>query len=74
MDQKGQKVLEAALKLPEDVRATIAEALFQTLPPELNDGDDDELASKLNRRLAEALIDPTTMIPWSELKNGLMMT
>ena len=74
MDQKGQEVLEAALTLPEDVRATIAEALLQTLPPEPNDWDDDKLAPELDRRLEESLSDPAATISWSDLKNGLMMT
>jgi putative addiction module component (TIGR02574 family) len=68
MDQKGQEVLEAALKLPDDARAMIAEALFQTLAPESNEWDEDELVSELDRRLEEALSDPTATIPWSELK------
>jgi putative addiction module component (TIGR02574 family) len=74
MDQKGREVLEAALKLPQDARATIAEALLQTLPPEPNDWDEDELVSELDRRLEEALNDPASTISWSDLKNGLMMT
>jgi putative addiction module component (TIGR02574 family) len=74
MDQKGQEVLEAALTLPEDDRATIVAALLHTLPPEPNDWDEDELASELDRRLEEALSDPGATISWSELKNGLMMT
>ncbi len=68
MDQKGQELLEAALKLPEDDRAMIAEALLQTLASEPNDWDEDELASELDRRLDEALSDPAATISWSELK------
>jgi putative addiction module component (TIGR02574 family) len=68
MDQNGQQVLEAALALPENDRAMIAEALLQTLPPDPSDGDEEELASELDRRLEEALSDPTATIPWSELK------
>ena len=49
MDQKGQEVLQAALTLPEDDRATIVEALLQTLPPEPNDWDEKELASELDQ-------------------------
>jgi putative addiction module component (TIGR02574 family) len=68
MNQKGQEVLEAALTLPEDERAMIAEALLQTLPPGPNDWDEDELANELDRRLEEALRDPTATIPWSAPK------
>jgi putative addiction module component (TIGR02574 family) len=69
MDQKGQELLETALTLPEDDRATIVEALLQTLPPEPDEWDDDELALELGRRLEDALSDPATTVPWSELKN-----
>jgi putative addiction module component (TIGR02574 family) len=69
MDEKSQQVLEAALSLPEDQRASIVEALLQTLPPETNESDDDELASELDRRLDEALADPSTTVSWAELKN-----
>jgi putative addiction module component (TIGR02574 family) len=68
MDQNGQDVLEAALSLPEDDRARIAEALLQTLSADAEDWGDDELASELDRRLEEALSDPTSTVPWSELK------
>jgi putative addiction module component (TIGR02574 family) len=70
MDQKSRELLEAALTLSEDDRASIAEALLQTLPPEPDDWDDDELASELDRRLEEALSDPTATVPWSELKGS----
>ncbi len=68
MDQESQEVLEAALTLPEDARAAIAEALLQTLPPEPKDWDEDELASELDRRFEEALNDPASTISWSELE------
>jgi putative addiction module component (TIGR02574 family) len=66
MNPKSQEVLEATLTLPEDDRATIVEALLQTLSPEPNDWDKDELASELDRRLDEALSDLAVMISWSE--------
>ncbi|MHB1561715.1 MAG: addiction module protein [Isosphaeraceae bacterium] len=69
MDQKSREVLEAALSLPEDQRASIAEALLRTLPPESDDWEeDDELASELDRRLQEALDDPSSTVSWTELK------
>ena len=69
MDQKGQDVLEVALTLPEDDRATIAEALLQTLATGHDKWDDEELALELDRRLGEALNDPTATVPWSALKD-----
>ncbi len=68
MDPKGQEVLEAALALPEDDRARIVEILLQTLSVETDEWDNDELASVLDGRLEEALSDPTSTVPWSDLK------
>jgi putative addiction module component (TIGR02574 family) len=69
MDEKCRQVLEAALSLPEEQRASIAEALLHTLPAEPDDRDDDEWASELDRRLAEALGDPSATMSWADLKN-----
>lgn len=70
MDPKSREVLEAALNLPEDQRASIAEALLRTLPPESDDWeeDDDTLAPELDRRLQESLDDPSSTVSWAELK------
>jgi putative addiction module component (TIGR02574 family) len=68
MDQKSQEVLEAALTLPEGDRARIVEVLLQTLSAETDEREDDELVSELVRRLEEALNDPSSAMPWSELK------
>jgi putative addiction module component (TIGR02574 family) len=70
MDQKSQELLQAALTLPEVDRATIAEALLETLSPEHDEWDDAELAAELDRRLKEARHDPTTTVPWTELKDS----
>ncbi len=50
----------------------IAEASFQTLTPESNEWDEDEFVSELDRRLEEALSDPTTTMSWAELKQTLV--
>jgi putative addiction module component (TIGR02574 family) len=68
MDEKSRQVLEAALSLPEDQRASIVEALLETLPPETDEWDDDELASELDRRLEDALGDPSSTVSWTDLK------
>jgi putative addiction module component (TIGR02574 family) len=69
MDQKGQEALEVLLTLSEDDRATIAEALLQSLASVPDEWDDEELVSELDRRLAEALNDPKSTVPWSALKD-----
>ncbi len=58
MDEKSHEVLEAALRLPENQRASLVGALLETLPSETDEWDDDELASELDRRLEEALAIP----------------
>jgi putative addiction module component (TIGR02574 family) len=68
MDEKSRQVLDAALSLPEEQRASIAGALLETLPPESDEWDDDELASELDRRLEEALGDPSSTVSWTDLK------
>jgi putative addiction module component (TIGR02574 family) len=68
MDEKSRQVLEAALSLPEEQRASIVEVLLQTLPAESEEWDDDELASELDRRLDEALADPSSTMSWTDLK------
>jgi putative addiction module component (TIGR02574 family) len=69
MDEKSQEVLEAALSLPENQRASLVGALLETLPSETDEWDDDELASELDRRLEEALRDPSSTASWTDLKN-----
>ena len=68
MDEKSRRVLEAALSLPDEQRASIAEALLRTLPPDPDEWDEDELASELDRRLDEALNDPSSTVSWTDLK------
>ena len=68
MDETSRLVLEAALRLPEDQRASIAGALLETLPPESEEWDEDELASELDRRLEETLSDPSSTMSWTDLK------
>ncbi len=68
MDEKSQQVLEAAMSLTEEQRASIVEALLQTLPSKVDEWDDEELASELDRRLDEALGDPSSTVSWSDLK------
>jgi putative addiction module component (TIGR02574 family) len=69
MNEKSREVLEAALSLPEEQRASLVGALLETLPSETDEWDDDELASELDRRLEEALRDPSATVSWADLKN-----
>jgi putative addiction module component (TIGR02574 family) len=76
MSPENQAIFDAALDLPEDERAELAELLLDSLPPtpeELaRDGwvevTDDELFAELERRRAEFEKDPSVAVPWSEIK------
>jgi putative addiction module component (TIGR02574 family) len=68
MNPQNQAVFDAALALPEEERALLAERLLETLSPETNDQTDDELAAELDRRFAEYQRDPSVAVPWSEIK------
>jgi putative addiction module component (TIGR02574 family) len=69
MDEKSREVLEAALSLSENQRASLVGALLETLPSETDEWDDDDLASELDRRLDEALRDPSSTVSWADLKS-----
>ena len=61
-------LLKVALALSEDDHASLVEESLRHAPPEPDEWDDDEAALELGRRLEEAMADPTTTVPWSELK------
>jgi putative addiction module component (TIGR02574 family) len=64
--------LESVLALPEADRVVIAEALLSSLPEDgVQDLDDDALEQELIRRSAEIDKDPSTLIPWSEVKRQM---
>ena len=66
MQLTPDRILEAALSLPEGDRLDLAHRLLDTLPPEpdLLSLDDPNLIEELDRRAA----DDSGAIPWSELK------
>lgn len=68
MDPKCRAALEAALDLPELDRAVIVSELLATLAPDTEEPADEELAAELDRRLEEALSDPTATVSWSDLR------
>jgi putative addiction module component (TIGR02574 family) len=70
MSNQTQAVLDAALTLPEAERLILVERLMETLPPEQDDRTDEEFAAELDRRWAEFQQDPTTAVPWDQVKLG----
>jgi putative addiction module component (TIGR02574 family) len=61
-------VLDAALQLSPEDRGMIAERLLETLSPDETELSDDELDSELAHRMEEASNDPSTTVPWVELR------
>jgi putative addiction module component (TIGR02574 family) len=68
METTPQALLEAALRLPEAERVWLVNQLLDGLSPEADDPADDALAEELDRRLAEYRQDPSSAVPWSEVK------
>jgi len=64
-------VKDTLLKLPPHERADLALALWDSLGETDQEAAVDltpELAAELDRRLAEHLADPSTGIPWEEVR------
>jgi putative addiction module component (TIGR02574 family) len=64
-------VVEALLKLPSNERADLALALWDSLNEPDREASVDltpEVAAELDRRLAEHQADPSTAIPWEEVR------
>lgn len=67
MKAAARQVFEQALKLDEQDRAEIVEALLQSLAPE----EDPALAALLEQRIAEIDSGAVKTIPWEELRAEL---
>ncbi|HEV3255365.1 MAG TPA: addiction module protein [Gemmataceae bacterium] len=61
-------LFDAVLALAEDERLLLVERLLETLPPEPNEVNDDELLAELERRSADFEQGKAEAIPWSELR------
>ena len=65
------EVMNALLRLPSNERADLAMALWESLDDADREASFDltpELAAELDRRLAEHVADPSTGIPWEEVR------
>ena len=68
------EVMEALLKLPSSERADLALALWESLDEADRDASFEltpELVAELDRRFAEHEADPSTAIPWEEVRRTL---
>lgn len=67
--------LAKLLELPAAERVDIAMALWDSLTPAEQQAEFDltpEQRAELDRRLAEHLADPTSAIPWDEVRRKLL--
>lgn len=70
-DVKAPNVLETLLKLPPHERADLAIALWDSLDEADQEASVEltpQMAAELDRRLAEHIADPSTGIPWEEVR------
>jgi putative addiction module component (TIGR02574 family) len=69
MSETAESILAAAMSLPDNDRAMIAERLLGSLPEDDVDGmTDQELEEELDRRAEEHAKDPTVVTPWTEFR------
>jgi len=67
--------LTKLLELPATERVDIAMALWDSLTPAEQEAEFDltpEQRAELDRRLAEHIADPTSAIPWDEVRGTLL--
>jgi putative addiction module component (TIGR02574 family) len=67
MTSEHQNIFQAALALPESMRASLAEKLLESLSPDMDELTDDEFFAELERRRAEVERDPNATIPWTDV-------
>jgi putative addiction module component (TIGR02574 family) len=68
------EVMDALLKLPEDERVDLAMALWASLENSSRAAAFDLTpaeSAELDRRLQEHLADPSTAVPWEEVRKKL---
>ena len=70
-----RKTLTKLLELPAAERVDIAMALWDSLTPAEQEAEFDltpEQRAELDRRLAEHVADPTSAVPWDEVRRKLL--
>jgi putative addiction module component (TIGR02574 family) len=70
-----RETLTKLLELPAAERIDIAMALWDSLTPAEQEAEFDltpEQRAELDRRLAEHIADPTSAVPWEEVRRKLL--
>lgn len=68
MSDETDRLLAAALALPEEERIRLVERLLESLPPEGGAETEEEFAAELERRAAEVAAGTADAIPWDKLR------
>jgi putative addiction module component (TIGR02574 family) len=74
MGPKAQRVLEAALALPEDERADVVGALLESLDGPADEGVEEAWADEIKRRIEDVESGAVKTIPWEEARKHLWQT
>lgn len=70
MTPETRSLLAAVLALPDAERALLVEELLEVLPPPADELTDDQLEAELERRFEDYQRDPSSAIPWSQIKRS----
>jgi putative addiction module component (TIGR02574 family) len=66
MSDNYHSLVNAALALPENERASLVDVLLETLSPDDEGYTEDELLAELNRRRSEIASGVVKAVPWSD--------
>ena len=69
MSERGNSVLDEALKLPEAERARLAAELLASLDGEADDGVEAAWAAEVSRRKEQVRTGAAQMVPWKQVKS-----
>ncbi len=67
MVRDAASVIEDALALPDDVRASLAGALLNSLDPDTEEAVDPAWLNEVQRRAAELNSGAVSAVPWAEV-------
>ncbi len=73
MSAKADAVLTLALDLPEEDRAEIAAALFESIGPPTEAGVEEAWRQEVARRVAAIDAGQATIVPWEGVRRRLVM-
>lgn len=72
MSRDAGDILKEALTLPAEARAALADSLWDSLDPEVDEGAEEAWRQEIRRRLAELDSGKVSAIPWAEARSRLL--